>query len=429
MLIRSNRILASSLAIALFLAGPAFAEATWAGQLDAAFGINGVEILRSSTNAYVTDLLIQPDGRIVTIGAGDKGWMVMRFRPRGRPDSSFSDDGRFSFDVNDGGAGWGALDGQGRIVVLGDEVAPGQRQYPAVARVRSGGHLDRSFSNDGVAHIKFSPVNETPIALRVAPNGTILLAATIGASRGRGEIVALRPDGTIDRAFGTKGRVILRQRDTDLLMADMFVGPRGGITAFGTLQTDSGDTPFMRRISAHGKLDAAFGTKTWDPTDGIDVLLAVGPDGDGWAATTASGTIGAGTLEVTHLLHNGAVDPGFAGDGSFDYSMPTGNGAYDSITSTLATTDGRILVSGSQYMDESGATTDVFVMRLTADGVPDPEFDPDANGDGVAIIDLGEHEVGWTATVDSRGGLLVGGYQGDVVGSDQFPMIMRILLH
>jgi uncharacterized delta-60 repeat protein len=418
--------MALSIAVVLLFSGPAIAGATSAGHLDTGFGINGVEILRSPTNAYVTDLLIQPDGRIVTVGAGDKGWMLMRFLPRGRPDSAFSHDGRYSFDVNGGSAGWGALGGQGRIVVLGDEVAHGQ--HPAVARVASGGHLDRSFATDGVAHVRFAPVNESPLTLRIAPDGRILLAATIGSSPARAEIVALRPGGAIDQAFGTRGRIVLRQPDTNLLMADMFVGKGGRITVFGTLQTDSEDSPFMQRISSHGKLDASFGTKTWDPTAGPDALLAVGRDGGGWAATTASGAIGAGTLAVTHLLHNGVLDPSFAGDGSFDYSTPTGDQAGDSITSTLAMPDGRIVVSGTQRIDEPGATIDVFVMRLTADGVPDPEFDPDADGDGVAVIDLGEHEIGSTAAIDARGGLLVGGWQGDVVGPDQYPMIMRILL-
>jgi uncharacterized delta-60 repeat protein len=216
---------------------------------------------------------------------------------------------------------------------------------------------------------------------------------------------------------------VLREASSDLSLTDMFVGRYGAIHAFGSILTPSGQMPFMNRITSKGELDTSFGMKTWDPTGASDTLVAVGPDGRGWATATASEIGGAATLSVERLQHNGSLDPSFGGDGTFDYAEPSGFQEGDDIVAVIAQADGRIIVAGTQRTDQA----DVFVMRLTADGVADPEFDPDGNADGVSIIDLGDNEYAGVAVIDSHGGLLVGGWQG-ALNRNAFPMVLRILL-
>lgn len=419
--VRTLKVLVVSLALVVPSQLEAFAESTFAGQVDKAFGINGIVVLRSPTNGGFTDLVIQQDKRIVAVGGSDKGWSIARFRRLGREDASFSGDGRYSFDVNNGAAFGAMLDAQDRIIVFGDDVANGQ--HPAVARITPDGHLDHSFSGEGIVHLHKSSMNEHPDAMQLT-KGRILIAATISTTPLRGEVIALNRDGTIDTHFGKNGRILLRVPGTNVSLADMFAKGSGPITVFGTLTTPTGAQPFVQRVSSDGVVNEAFGVKTWDPTINADSLLAVGRNHDGWVATTGAGYFDDASIEVARVKHNGTIDSTFAGDGFFDYPN-----TFDSVSHTLVQANGRILMTGTRRDTAFDATNDLFVMRLTSDGLVDPDFNPDGDGDGISIVDFGEHEVGDAATIDAGHHLLIGGWQGDVGGTDQFAMVVRILLH
>ncbi len=137
------------------------------GDLDAGFGSAGVARAGATdVNAYA-DMLVQPDGKIVTCATrtanGQSGYdfFVARFTADGALDSSFSFDGKTTIDF-DGGSGqdqcYGvALQGDGKIIVAGYTRGSTPDDRFAIARLNVDGTLDTSFgAGSGKATVTFS---------------------------------------------------------------------------------------------------------------------------------------------------------------------------------------------------------------------------------------------------------------------------------
>lgn len=234
------------------------------GRLRRSFGHHGL-VKRSSPAA--TALAIQRNGRILVATRSDSdGTFVFRLTPRGRADKRFGKRGRAAVPggvdpvslcvrrngriVLSGGVveqlkshggldrGFGhhgvvqipaenaqgaTLDRYSRLVVAGYDSLPydSATGHMRIARLRRGGHLDRSFGKHGVATVSpkrsSHPYNH-PAAVgysaAVQRDGK-LLAAGYNYGGGFGapfdlETVRLTRHGRLDRTFGARGRAIKR---------------------------------------------------------------------------------------------------------------------------------------------------------------------------------------------------------------------------
>ncbi|MBL7999404.1 MAG: T9SS type A sorting domain-containing protein [Candidatus Kapabacteria bacterium] len=135
------------------------------GSVDSSFGTYGKVIVRSPLSegyCAMTDVLIQPDGRIITTGyaySGSVVWytnifMIARYMPDGRPDSSFGTNGIAIHDIAPGEehSVASALQPDGKILILGNVGAPFPvfQSYSGVVRLLSDGRVDSSFGVNGV---------------------------------------------------------------------------------------------------------------------------------------------------------------------------------------------------------------------------------------------------------------------------------------
>ena len=173
------------------------------GSLDRSFGGDGIVTTRYHGGAARTAAL-QPDGRIVVAGYNRFGLAVARYRADGRLDRSFDDDGRI------GPVAWGvfalaiALYPGGRILVAGDF----DIFHVGLVRLRADGRLDRTFGGDGIVHRRVGPSEQALTGVAVRADGTIVGAGYAGpheASDGvvfRFVVARFLPDGTFDRSFG-----------------------------------------------------------------------------------------------------------------------------------------------------------------------------------------------------------------------------------
>jgi uncharacterized delta-60 repeat protein len=162
--------------------------------------------------AYADDLLIQPDGRIVTAGSGVS---VQRLHPDGRIDASFGN----SFGtvrVNDllslgfASSPAIALTADGKIIVAFSLYRRGSAVESdfALVRLNSDGSLDTSFGTNGMA-IADVAASDNVKELLVQPDGKILLAGYAGTTNSatgvilQASVALLRfnADGTIDEGF------------------------------------------------------------------------------------------------------------------------------------------------------------------------------------------------------------------------------------
>jgi uncharacterized delta-60 repeat protein len=266
------------------------------GSLDTTFGTGGkvtTDVFGSPD--FAKDVLIQPDGKIVVVGASH-GFSVARYNSNGSPDTTFSPFGyvRVTLNSADDRAEAGALQPDGKIVAAG---STGQRFQFTLARFNTNGLLDSGFDGDGFAAIDFSGMGssfDTARGVAVQPDGKIVAAGYVNGSgpllpMGSGEALArVNPDGSPDPTFGAGGKVLT----ADFFGArtggatDLALQPDGRIVAVGGAgSSDFNSTDFtVSRYNADGSPDPTFGSGGKLKTnffDGQDVAMAVALQADG----------------------------------------------------------------------------------------------------------------------------------------------------
>jgi uncharacterized delta-60 repeat protein len=190
------------------------------GRLDHSFSRDGLATIDFG-NSYegAEALVLQPNGKILIAGGGGRNYdfALARFRPDGRLDRTFSHDGRMT--VSFGPGRWDAVHGlalqrDGRIVAAGSSTA-GQigPARIAVARITRKGSLDRSFGTRGRVLTNPVPAGGFAKAVLVLPDGRIVVAGLGYETRNEAlgsdwVLVRYTPAGRLDRSFGGDGIVV-----------------------------------------------------------------------------------------------------------------------------------------------------------------------------------------------------------------------------
>ena len=246
------------------------------GSLDRGFGRGGVATFGTARGDAAYDVAVQPDGRIVVAGSGGEGAdvTVVRLRRDGAIDRGFGVRGRAAVDL--GGIEIGnavAHQRDGRIVVAG---ATTEGDDMAVVRLNRDGTPDRRFGRRGRVLIDAGGSDE---ASAVAVSRT-------GASWSRGStslggdlaVVRLRRDGSLDRGFGRRGIRRLGFGGDDFAF-DLALRPDGGVVVAG--RGGRGQAMAVARLRPGGALDPAFGRggrAMVDFAGDRDTALALGSD-------------------------------------------------------------------------------------------------------------------------------------------------------
>jgi uncharacterized delta-60 repeat protein len=110
---------------------------------------------------------------------------------------------------------------------------------------------------------------------------------------------------------------------------------------------------------------------------------------------------------------DGKLDPAFGSTVDGEPLFPGVESAYG--YRMLVQPDGKIVLLGTRPGPEE--EWDILVARLMPDGTPDPSFD----GDGQALIDLGDYELLSAADLQSDGSIVIAGYSGDEI------VVLRLL--
>jgi uncharacterized delta-60 repeat protein len=294
------------------------------GSLDHSFSGDGKRTFgfangTDTDDAY--DVSIQSDGRIVVAGESNVGpaekVAVARLNPSGTLDHSFSGDGRkrFAFPGATGNDDVGfatALQG-GRIVVAGFSTQNATGDDVAVARLKSNGGFDQSFSADGRRTFGFANGADGDYANGVAPtpNGKIVLAGSSiqGGTTSEFAVARLNPNGTLDHSFSGDGR-----RTFDF--------------ANGAIANEANDVT----LQGGGVVIAGFTNQS-----------GVGSD-----------------FAIARLKSSGGFDQSFSGDGRRTFGFA--NGVDTDTANAVAARDGRVVVAG--YSTQSGTGDDFAVARL-----------------------------------------------------------------
>ena len=157
------------LAIGIFTGGEAMAAP---GDLDTSFGTNGIVKTDldgdPTTIDQGTGVVVDGSGKyfvsaIADAFGGDSDFAVLRYNPDGTLDTTFDTDGIVITDIESNNKDYAngiAIDGNGKIVVVGTWKQDDADSNLAVVRYNSNGSLDTTFSTDGKATITFGGPQE-----------------------------------------------------------------------------------------------------------------------------------------------------------------------------------------------------------------------------------------------------------------------------
>lgn len=189
-------------------------------------------------------------------------------------------------------------------------------------------------------------------------------------------------DGDLDPGFGGDGIVtvdVLGERNRFDTVA---IQPADGkIVAAGSVGVGATRDFAVARFNPDGSLDTGFGsggTATVDVsgTNDIDGARAMALQADGKIVLSGeSGAPGTGEFAVVRFTANGSPDPDFDGDGKVLTPFPGGRGM--AVKVAIQPGDGKIVVVGEFRAGTSGADGDVAVARYNPDGSLDAGFDGD----------------------------------------------------
>ncbi|HEX5526471.1 MAG TPA: hypothetical protein VFX44_04630 [Solirubrobacterales bacterium] len=235
------------------------------GTPEAAFAGDGTTVIQteSGEDDRGEGVAFQSDGKVLAAdstggGAGD-GFTLIRLGLDGKPDPSFGGDGVVETPIpGEGELGEGRISDvlvqpDGKIVGGGYGVdytgTPPERFIKfAVARYLPNGELDPSFGSGGVAGVRVAGQHSFGRALGLAADGKLILGGTYDANEAPLEedvapaLVRLNPDGSLDSTFGNGGIVLgsLEAGVEEEALEGLAIQPDGKIVTTGSQYSEPG---------------------------------------------------------------------------------------------------------------------------------------------------------------------------------------------
>jgi uncharacterized delta-60 repeat protein len=361
-----------SVLVVLLMAAPAWAAP---GELDSTFGGDGIVAVDygGTSEAFRHGA---PDGRKVgAAGAVDGDFAVARLRPGGAPDPHFGGGGgrrTFDFGYEDGAYGV-AVYPTGRVAVVGWANDAGGDARLAVARLRTSGKLDRSFSGDGKTTVR-SP-DGLPVYgydAVVQPDGKLVVVGeSYDGGDGRFVVCRFTREGRLDRTFNQDGRMTLNVGPgVDGALRVVLTGD-GRIVLAGWSEASSYRTA-VARLLPNGRRDTSFskdGVRVLDLAPGYDAAVGLGLARDGGVVIGARSDIGGEDPHIVKLTARGKNDPSFGGGDGMVSNFADGFTLVDigirSDGRILGVADGGASIASS-LVSRAGAFSNGYGLVVTA---------------------------------------------------------------
>ncbi|HEX8266607.1 MAG TPA: FG-GAP-like repeat-containing protein [Pyrinomonadaceae bacterium] len=318
------------------------------GALDTTFGTGGKVITPGSSIDDLTEIVIQPDGKIVTTGLKlarmgssiyrGTEFFALRYTSNGALDSGFGNNGTVSvsFDIPTNPIQGSQtcqtllLQPDGKIVVGGNIAIFGLSGGTAVARFLPNGQPDDTFGTNGKSNFTlFDGLN----SMALYPDGKFILVGTTGGDFG---VARLTTAGALDNTFGTGGKVTTSIEAQSDVATDVKIQPNGKIVVAGySSASDTVNQNFaLARYNPDGSLDISFdddgkvitdfGNNANDFINGIALLA----DGKILAGGVSNNQIALARYFADGLINRNPFD--FDGDGRADFAVyrPGNSGWY-----------------------------------------------------------------------------------------------------
>ena len=369
-----RRALAALLCLAsLTLAVPANAAS---GDPDTSFSGDGVFTFGLGIGEESgLGVVVDPSGRLLVgdyLSGTDLG--VARILPDGALDPAFAGGTTQFPEGKNRPTDVIAVQPDGKVLVAGH--TPNADLY--LARYRTNGLPDTTFSGDGLAHVTLPSTSTTDTNIFVRWDGTIVIPGyvTNASNEERLFAVAFRQNGSLDQSFAGDGQFFLQVGDTSRIR-DAMIDGHDRVTVVGETQTNGKpQRALVARILSNGTLDQNFsgdGVALFDLSGGADEPRAIDALGGGSALVVEqavnAGATGANTLSFA-VSAAGKLDRSYSGDGKSTIDLDV----FDNPNDLWIDGNGRSYIATSlPYL----STTVPSLIRTTPNGALDTSFSVD----------------------------------------------------
>lgn len=234
------------------------------GSMDAGFGTGGVGALGMPEGGlFGANVALQSDGKAVvaTWVPTFKGGLLTRFLTNGEPDPGFGVGGR----VYGPGMEWDdvVIQTDGKILVCGVVVEPGDRFHALLLRFNADGSPDLAFGENGAVYDIVEGDSNCALGVAVQGDGKIIVAGyRRNADHWDFALARFESSGSRDTGFGSGGMVTSDFEGGDDMAADVVLQPDGKIVLSG-LSGGRNERVYKAAVARYlpsGALDGSFGS-------------------------------------------------------------------------------------------------------------------------------------------------------------------------
>ena len=250
------------------------------------------------------------------------------------------------------------------------------------------GSLDNTFNGSGRLYLTYPNNGLSAEATVIQPDNKIVTIVHMTNNNSTDSLALFRfyPDGLPDNTFSGDGIAISSFGYDYHSVNALELQGDGKFVVCGYVGNaiDTFDQFFIARFLPNGEPDPSF------DQDGISVVhpgetwtslrdLIIQPDGK-YVVAGYSTTNDQEDMTVLRVTANGTPDPSFSGDGIV--VLPFSNTNNDDATGLVLQPDGKIVISGTASINSNDVG--FAIARLTTDG----NLDPDFHGDGMNLIQV-----------------------------------------
>jgi len=326
------------------------------GALDSAFGSNGIvlgTIGSSLSTTVLTDAAIQSDGSIVVVGYNyDTGTgasiLVARYTSTGTLDGTFGTSGVFTLML---GAGSSAnavyLQPDGKIVVVGAAVI-NNISKGFIIRLTTSGTLDTTFNSVGYVTALIG-IRTTFKSVSIDSSGNIIAAGYYNNNGQSGDqfvMTRYTTNGTLDTTFNGPNGYVTGSLGSRTVVNSMAIDSSNNLVVAGFENNGTSNQFFVARYTSSGTLDTTFNSPNGYVTNLIGNAssihdIAIQSGGQIVVAGVINYSIDQAT--VARYNSNGTIDTTFGTAGVISLNLGLGS-AINGIA--IQSTDGRVVAGG-----------------------------------------------------------------------------------
>lgn len=355
--------------------------------LNSSFGNKGtVNTEVGSETSVIRATAIQADKKIVAAGTAadstDRVFAITRYNTNGSLDNTFDEDGKvmtsFGTEAEISSI---VIQADGKIVAGGYMYNDSTRVF-AMARYNSNGTLDITFGNGGKITTAIGNIDDEIKAVCLQADGKIVAVGYTNASQDNNyylpqiAVVRYNIDGSLDNSFSNDGIAITTLGDYDAGFSAV-IQTDGKIIVAGTHLSGNDYQFLMVRYNIDGSLDNTFngnGVTITSITGYYDVAYAVKIQKNGKIIVAGTAAFGDNYdsygVVMARYNTNGSLDNTFHNDGKVITSL---NSYYDMPVSLEIDSDGKILLAAS--ISDNGVDQNINLLRYNTNGNPDSTFD------------------------------------------------------